>query len=165
MAWDINQVVVFGRLTRDPELSYTKSNKAVCKFSIANGRGQQGSDEVNFFDTTVWDKQAQSCAQYLKKGSPVIVAGRLRQERWKNEAGQTRAKVEIVATSIQFVSTASGNSQGSSQQATQAPKQTPTQNSYQQANPSSPNPESIDFENFGKNDFANNDMGDGDVPF
>ena len=69
MAWDINQVVLVGRLTRDPDLSYTKTNTPICKFSIANNRGGTNSaEEVNFFNITAWDKLASTCSQFLKKG-------------------------------------------------------------------------------------------------
>ena len=102
MAFDQNATFHVGRLTRDPELSYTKSEVPVCKFSIANNSGKEESD-VNFFDCVAFKNTATSCAQYLRKGSQVVIEGRLKQSRWTDKNGQHRSKVEIVATSVQFI--------------------------------------------------------------
>jgi len=100
MAFDINSVFIVGRLTRDPELSYTNSQKAICKFSVANGRGK---DEVSFFDVITWEKVATSCGQYLKKGSQFVINGKLQQNRFTDKDGNNRSKIEIVGVNVQFV--------------------------------------------------------------
>ncbi len=113
MAFDINQVFLIGRLTRDPETRFS-SNTAICKFSIANNSGREDKD-VNFFDVVVFGKTAENIQQYLKKGSQIAISGRLSQSRWEKD-GQKRSKVEIVGLNIQFLDTrgGGGGSSGSS---------------------------------------------------
>jgi single-strand DNA-binding protein len=100
MAFDINQVFLIGRLTKDPETRYA-SNTVVCKFSIANNSGRDESD-VSYFDIVTFGKTAEMCQQFLAKGKQIAIVGRLTQNRWEKD-GQTRSKVEIVATNIQFI--------------------------------------------------------------
>lgn len=102
MSWDTNQVVIVGRLTRDPDVAYTKQNTAVAKFSIAVNRGGQ-TEDVNFFDVVAWDKLADTCSKYLQKGKQVIITGRLQQNRFQDKNGQNRSKVEIIAGNVQFI--------------------------------------------------------------
>ena len=103
MAFDINAVTLVGRLVRDPELSYTAGNKPVCKMSIANNRGSN-PDDVNFFDVVAWEKTAEACGNNLKKGSQIIVEGRLKMDKWTDKtSGQSRTKVNIVANVVQFI--------------------------------------------------------------
>ena len=110
MAFEINQVFIIGRLTRDPELSHTQSGKSVCKFGVANNPGKEDTD-VCFFDVTAWGKTGESIAQYKKKGEQIGIVGRLRQSRWQDENGNNRSKIEIVASSVQFIGGGnSGNS-------------------------------------------------------
>ncbi|MCL2374752.1 MAG: single-stranded DNA-binding protein [Treponema sp.] len=115
MPADINNVVLFGRLTRDAELKYTVSGQAVCKFSIAVNRvkknGDQWEEEANFFDIVLWGKRGEALNQYLLKGKSVGIQGELRQDRWQQD-GQNRSKVEIIANNIQLVGGISGG-QGS----------------------------------------------------
>jgi single-strand DNA-binding protein len=100
MAYDINQVFLIGRLTRDPETRYS-SNNVICKFSIANNSGRDEKD-VSFFDIVTFGKTAEMCQQYLNKGRQVAIIGRLSQNRWEKD-GQTRSKVEIIGSNIQFI--------------------------------------------------------------
>jgi single-strand DNA-binding protein len=113
MSWDINHVVLVGRLTKDPELTYTQSGAAVCKFSIAVNRssgsgrstGADGSgqdDGTSFFNIVTWNKTAEICKEYLSKGRQVGIDGRLQQRRWNAEDGSRRSVVEIVASTVQF---------------------------------------------------------------
>lgn len=103
MAWDINKVIIVGRLTSDPEFSYTSNNQTpLCKFSVANNQGKESKD-VSFFDIVTWNKTAENCAQYLKKGSQIVIEGKVSQQRWTTQEGQTRSRVEIVAHQVQFV--------------------------------------------------------------
>ena len=126
MAQDINQVILVGRLTRDPELSYTSNEMAICKFSIANNRFKrkdQQDDEVNYFDIVTWDKLATLCDKFLAKGRQVIVEGRLKQDRFVDKnTGQNRSKIEITATNIQFLG--SKQEQGAPMNDTSSPSTT-----------------------------------------
>lgn len=110
-----NKVILMGNLTRDPELRYTPAGKAVANFSIAVNRrfktDDQVREETDFFDIVVFGKQAENCSEYLSKGRPVLVDGRLQQRRWETDDGQKRSKVEVVAMSVQFLG---GRSQESS---------------------------------------------------
>ncbi len=110
---NVNKVLLLGRLTRDPELRYTPSGTAVCDLGIAVGRkwkGQDGSwkEETCFVDCTVWQKQAEYCAEYLKKGREVFVEGRLTLDQWQSPEGKKRSKLKVVAQSVQFLGGRSG---------------------------------------------------------
>ena len=106
-ATNINRVVLTGNLTRDPELRTTPSGTSVCGLRIAcNTRRKDASgqwvDKPNYFDVTVWGAQGENCANYLSKGRPVAVEGRLDWREWEAQDGSKRSKVEIVAFQIQF---------------------------------------------------------------
>lgn len=107
MASSVNSVVLLGNLTRDPELRYTPQGTAVCDLSIAlnyvRGRGEDKKDEVSFIDVTVWNKQAETAAEYLKKGRAVVIEGRLVQERWESQDGKKMSKVRVVGERLTFV--------------------------------------------------------------
>ena len=109
MAANINRVVLLGNLTRDPELRHTPSGMAVCSLRIAvNTRRKDGAtgewtEKPNYFDVTVWGNQGESCAQYLSKGRPVAVDGRLEWREWDAQDGTKRQAVEIIADSVQFL--------------------------------------------------------------
>jgi len=111
-----NKVLLMGNLTRDPELRYTASGAAVASFGLAVNRkykaGDEWKEEVCFVDITVWAKQAENCAEYLHKGSPVFLEGRLNFQSWETDTGQKRNKLEVVANNIQFLSSRSGESKG-----------------------------------------------------
>jgi len=114
MSWDLNSIVIVGRLTRDPELSYTQNNTPMCRFSLANNRGNQDGD-VNFFDVVAWNKTAEIAHQHLRKGSMVAIEGKLKQNRFVDKTtGQNRSQVNIVASSVQFIGAHAG-SQGQNQ--------------------------------------------------
>jgi single-strand DNA-binding protein len=106
---NINRVVLVGNLTKDPELRHTPSGTAVCKLRIAvNTRRKdetgQWVDKPNYFDVTVWGNQAESCSQYLSKGRPIGVDGRLEWREWDATDGSgKRQAVEVVAESVQFL--------------------------------------------------------------
>jgi single-strand DNA-binding protein len=106
---NINRVVLVGNLTRDPELRHTPSGTAVCKLRIAVNTRQkdqatgQWGDKPNYFDVTVWGNQGESCAQFLEKGRPVGVDGRLDWREWEAQDGSKRQAVEIIADSVQFL--------------------------------------------------------------
>jgi len=102
-----NKVILMGNLTRDPELRYTPAGKAVANFAIAVNRrykvDEQWKEETDFFDIVVFGKQAENCSEYLRKGRPVLVDGRLQQRRWETDEGQKRSKIEVVAMTVQFL--------------------------------------------------------------
>jgi len=104
-----NQTILMGNLTKEPELRYIPSGAAVCNFGLAvnrkytDGNGDKQED-VTFIDIVCWNKLAEACAEYLHKGSPAFIEGRLKQNSWETEDGQRRYKHEIVARSVQFLS-------------------------------------------------------------
>jgi single-strand DNA-binding protein len=119
---DINHVIEIGRLTRDAEVSYTPGGMAVGKISIAVNRrvkkGQEWVDEANYFDVSVFGKQAEGLKPYLTKGKQVCVDGYLKQDRWQDQqTGQNRSAVKIVANDIQLLGGKDGGSQNGGYQA------------------------------------------------
>lgn len=126
MAKSINQVILMGRLTRDPEQRTTTTGKTIASFSIAVDRAGQ-DDSADFFDITAWEKLGELVIQYLAKGRRVLVQGRLRQDSWEDkESGKKRSKIEVTATDVTFLdgpsdgagsnqSTSSASSNSSSQ--------------------------------------------------
>lgn len=108
MAASINRVVLVGNLTRDPELRHTPSGTPVCSLRVAvNSRRKDESgqwvDKPNYFSVTVWGQQGENCAQYLAKGRPVAVDGRLDWREWETPDGNKREAVEVVAETVQFL--------------------------------------------------------------
>src|SRR6187397_3084925 len=105
---NINRVVLVGNLTKDPELRQTGGGTSVCKLRLAvNTRRKdetgQWVDKPNYFDVTVWGNQGESCAQYLSKGRPVGIDGRLDWREWDAQDGTKRQAVEIIADTVQFL--------------------------------------------------------------
>jgi single-strand DNA-binding protein len=115
MARSINQVILMGRLTRDPEMRTTTTGKTIASFSLAVDRQTQ-EDQADFFDVTAWEKLGELANQYLSKGRRCLVQGRLRQDSWDDkETGKKRSRIEVVATDITFLDAPSdGQSQGGS---------------------------------------------------
>lgn len=107
----LNKVFLIGNLTRDPELRYTPSGLAVVNLRLAVNRrykdrnGEQ-KEEVCFVTVTAWDKQAEVCNQYLQKGKPVFIEGRLQSRSWETADGQKRNVLDIRAERIQFLGSA-----------------------------------------------------------
>lgn len=102
-----NRVILMGNLTADPEIRYTPSGAAVSDLRLAvNHKYKTSSGEMKedacFIDVVVWNKQAENCAQYLTKGSPVLVEGRLQHDRWEKD-GQKQSKHRVVANTVQFL--------------------------------------------------------------
>ena len=126
---NINRVTITGNLTRDPEIQSLPSGTEVCRLGVAvntsrkNQQTGQWEEEPNFFDVTVFGAQGQNCAQYLSKGRPVAIDGRLRWSSWEDKnGGGKRSKVDIVAQTVQFLgSRGDGGGQAqSTQQGNQA---------------------------------------------
>jgi single-strand DNA-binding protein len=120
---NLNKVMLIGNLTRDPELRHTPSGKTVSEIGLAinrtwtNDQGQKQED-TTFVDVTLWGKQAEVVQQYVTKGSPIYIEGRLQLDTWDDkETGKKRSKLRIVAENFQFLSgkpgaTGAGNSSG-----------------------------------------------------
>lgn len=110
MARSINQVILMGRLTRDPEMRTTTTGKSIASFSLAVDRQGQ-DDQADFFDITAWEKLGELANQYLSKGRRCLVQGRLRQDSWDDkETGKKRSRIEVVATDITFLDGPNGDS-------------------------------------------------------
>ncbi len=109
----LNKVFLMGNLTRAPELRYTPNGTAVSDLRLAVNRAyttQSGEkrQETYFLTVVVWGKQAETCGEYLDKGSPILVEGRLQTREWEGKDGQRRNVVEVVADRIQFLGRARG---------------------------------------------------------
>jgi single-strand DNA-binding protein len=116
-ASNVNVVVITGNLTRDPELRHTGGGTAVCELRVAvNSRRKEGNDWVdkpNYFDVVVWGAQGENCANYLSKGRPVAVEGRLDWREWEaKDGGGKRQAVQIVANTVQFLGSRDGGGGG-----------------------------------------------------
>ncbi|MFA6321592.1 MAG: single-stranded DNA-binding protein [Candidatus Omnitrophota bacterium] len=138
MAANLNKVLLIGNLTRDPELRYIPSGSAVATFTVAVNRvykDQAGEkkEQTSFIRVVVWGRRAEVCGEYLSKGSPVFVEGRLQSRDWETQEGQKRNTVEVIADNIQFLR--SGTKQGAPAQSS-APEDIETINLSEE--PSSP---------------------------
>ncbi len=105
---NFNKVLLIGNLTKDPELRYTPQGTAVVNLRLAVNRRfrtktQENKEEVCFVTAVVWDKQAETCNQYLHKGSPIFVEGRLQSRSWEDNSGQKRNTIEVRAERVQFL--------------------------------------------------------------
>ncbi len=104
----LNKVLLIGNLTRPPELRYTPSGTAVADLRLAVNRayttqGGERREDTCFLTVVVWGKQAESCGEYLDKGSPILIEGRLQTRDWETKDGQKRNVVEVVAERVQFM--------------------------------------------------------------
>ncbi len=117
MAENINRVTITGNLTADPDLRSTGGGTPVCSLRVAvNGRRKDQSgnwvDKPNYFNVVVWGAQGQNCANYLSKGRPVAVDGRLDWREWQDKEGNKRQSIEIVADTVQFLGSRDGSAPG-----------------------------------------------------
>jgi single-strand DNA-binding protein len=107
-----NKIIIVGNLGRDPELRYTPQGTAVCNFSVATTekrRDKSGEfqDVTTWFRVTLWEKKAEVAAKYLQKGKPVYIEGRLKIDEWTDRDGNTRYTLDVTATDMQFIGSAS----------------------------------------------------------
>jgi len=105
---NLNKVFLIGNLTKDPELRYTPSGTAVVNLRLATNRrfkdrNGELKEEACFLTVVVWDKQAETCNQYLRKGRPVFIEGRLQSRSWEDNSGQKRNVLEVRAERVQFL--------------------------------------------------------------
>lgn len=114
----LNRVIIAGNLTRDPEVRYTPSGTAVGDVGVAiseSYRNKAGElvETTCFVDVEVWGRQAETTAEYLSKGSPVLIEGKLRLDQWENQQGEKRSRLKVRADRVQFLS---GNRKGGTQE-------------------------------------------------
>jgi len=113
----INKVMIYGNLTRDPELRAMPSGGNVASFGVATNRVFKKADgskaeQVEFHNIVVFGRQAETCAQYLKKGSPAYIEGRIQTRSWDNKEGVKQYKTEIIAERVQFGPKGAGSTGG-----------------------------------------------------
>jgi single-strand DNA-binding protein len=112
-----NRIILTGNLTRDPQLSYTAGNLAVCKFGLANNRRWKDKDgtqreDTCFVDCTVFGQRAETFNQYMAKGRAVLIEGRLQYQQWETPEGNKRSKHEVVVDNFVFLGQGQGQGQG-----------------------------------------------------
>jgi single-strand DNA-binding protein len=110
---NLNKVMLIGNLTRDPELKYTPGNQAVCEVGLAVNRKYRTKDgedreETTFVDCEAWGKQAEVIKQYMTKGKPIFIEGRLKLDTWEDKDGGKRSKMRVVIENFQFLGSAGG---------------------------------------------------------
>ena len=149
MAASLNKVLLIGNLTRDPELRYVPSGTAVATFTVAVNRvytSQAGEkkEEVAFIKIVVWGRRAEVCGEYLSKGSPVFIEGRLQSRSWEGQDGQKRSATEVIADNVQFLRGAGATGKGGdpSAKGDALPKDVATINLNEEINPIPGNEES-----------------------
>jgi single-strand DNA-binding protein len=151
-----NKVILIGNLTRDIELRYTPSGTAVAKFGLATNRvysdpvTKEKKQEVMFIDITVFGRAAETANQYLRKGSQVLVEGRLSLNQWTDQTGQKRSKHEIIAENVKFL----GGRDNNNSQSMQNTQPQPQQPQYNQPQPQAEN-----------NNVASIDIDEEEIPF
>lgn len=126
----INKVILIGNLGNDPEVRFTPSGSAVANFNIATNeswkdKNGQDQDRTEWHKIVVWGKQAENCGEYLSKGRPVYIEGKLQTREWNDKDGNKRYTTEVVAQTVQFLGGRPGEGGG-------------TGKSYAEAKPSSP---------------------------
>ena len=160
----MNKVFLIGRLTRDTELRYTGNNTAVASFGIAVNRNftnQQGERDADFFNVTVWRKQAENVKNYLSKGSQVAIEGRLQSNTYDDANGQIRTSIDAVADNVEFIGSrnSSGNSNNMNSSASNAG---PTPYDFGDT----PEPKGTDVDSNPFADFGNSiEISDDELPF
>jgi single-strand DNA-binding protein len=114
-----NKVIIMGNLTRDPEVRFIPSGTAVCDISLAvnsqwtDRKSNERKEEVTFVEVTLWGRTAEIAGEYLAKGRPVLIEGRLHQDSWEDkETGQKRSKMKVIAESMQLLGSRDGGGGG-----------------------------------------------------
>lgn len=135
MARSFNQVTLMGNLTRDPDLRQIPSGQSVCSFSLALNRSFKGSDgnwqeATDYVDVVAWGPLGERVAQYVTKGRPVLVSGRLQSRQWEQD-GQKRNKLEVVASDVTFLG---GRGEGGNEEGGQSANAAPAPQEKKKAN-------------------------------
>ena len=168
-----NKVILVGNLTRDIELRYTPSGTAVGKVGLATNRifsdpvTKEKKQEVMFIDITIFGRSAETANQYLKKGSQVLVEGRLAFNQWTDNMGQKRSKHEIIAEQVKFLcgKDNANNMQGSYQQPQSQPQQNQNSGYVQNNTPQPAQPQQMAQATQQNNNIPSIDIDDEDIPF
>ncbi len=122
-----NKVILVGNLTRDPELRYTPKGTAIAKIGVAVNRvwtneAGEKKEEVTFVDVDVFGRTAENVGQYMRKGRPILIEGRLRLDQWDDkQTGQKKSKLGVVAETVQFLGSPTGGGEGGAASAPAAP--------------------------------------------
>lgn len=156
MAKGFNKVTLMGNLTRDPELKSTPSGQSVASFSLAVNRSWKNAsgetqEAVDYIDCNAWGKAGEIITQYMQKGRPILISGRLQQRSWEQE-GQKRSKVEVVVEDFNFI----GGGEGGGSGAYSAPKESSSSSSA---------PKSAKKEDTSSDDLGNEPINLDDIPF
>lgn len=114
-----NQAIIMGHLTRDPEIKYSNSGMAICKFGLAANHKFKDNEEVLFIDITAFGKTGELASEYLSKGRACMVVGRLKLDEWEGRDGERRSKIGLIAEKVQFLG---GKGDGGSNGSGAAPK-------------------------------------------
>lgn len=158
MARSFNQVTLMGNLTRDPELRTTPNGASVCSFSLALNRSYKNSEgnwteATDYIDIVAWGPLGERVAQYLTKGRPALVSGRLQSRSWEQD-GNKRSKVEVVANDVTFLGGPGGGSTGA-----------PAGDDQAQSAPAAPKPSKKDNEDVVIEDIGDEPINLDDIPF
>ncbi len=134
---NFNRVFLMGNLTKDPELRYTPQGTAVVNLRLAVNRkfrnkNQELKEEVCFITVVVWNKQAETCNQYLHKGSSLLVEGRLQSRSWDDNNGQKRSVIEVRAERVQFLGAPTPKAQAQAAPSEELKEEPPTQDAWLQ---------------------------------
>ena len=164
----MNKVILIGRLTKDPELRYTSSNRPVTQITVAVNRtftNQNGEREADFINVVIWDKQAENVAKYLTKGRLVAVEGRIQTRNYDNNEGKKVYVTEVVALRVQFLES-KGSNTNVNNSSNPFDNMVDTPNTYAPIDEPSKQNETVDvskdpFESFGQSI----DLSDDDLPF
>jgi single-strand DNA-binding protein len=147
-----NKVILLGNLTRDPEVRYTPKGSAVCDLGLAVNRNYtldngEKREEVTFVDVVLWARLAEIAGEYLKKGRPVFIEGRLQMDSWDDkQTGQKRTKLRVVGETMQLIgSRPGGGAAGDSQETERPPRAAGKAASPEPAAPSAPDDDEIPF--------------------
>ena len=132
----INKVILMGRLTRDPELRYTSTNKPVCSFDVAVASGYGDSQKTDFINCIAWNKAAEFLGKYFNKGMMVIVGGRISTRTWEGKDGKKNYVTEVIANELDFGETKKAREAngGYSSGYSNTPQKPPTQETEEDIN-------------------------------
>ena len=170
----MNKAILIGRLTRDPEVRYTSSNRAVCQFTVAIDRPftnqQTGQREADFINVVVWDKRAENVGKYMSKGRLVAVEGRIQTRNYENNEGRRVYVTEVVAENVQFLESKNAANSGAVDTFNNMPEPPMDKTPYDFADNSSSSNSDNDTTNIEDNDpFASFgesiEISDNDLPF
>jgi single-strand DNA-binding protein len=170
----LNRVMLIGNLTRDPEVRYTPKGSAVADLAIAVNRNYTAEsgekrEEVTYVDIVLWAKLAELAGQYLKKGRPVFIEGRLQMDQWEDkQTGQKRSRLRVVGENMQFLDSRRDNAGGDNGEESQGPPSRPMNRPQQGGRPpqggSKPPPQSQGGDDFGEGPITDG-LDDDDIPF